>query len=541
MSCRVVSCSAPVARATEKPRTASERSDASGGSGSAKRKRKSTVSSTALGAAIAPERTFNVWTAEQLDALNAAAAEQGLTEAKMDDRWEAVAEKVGHGRSASACRHRWATLQQGKGAPGSKDETAPGAEGPDTAEGTASATWESRKAESSTKIFIGNARAVGGEDELIQFFAAADDEDNRVGGMLTELHWLSGKADGSCFARCSSAAAANAALALNGTKLANGQQLLVQLAHEVSFKSVVPQLKALRPGGGVSSIGQAPQLPVPKGCRGVFLSNLSFALDEATLEWWCNDTVGGSGADNEGGMVSAVRFLTAADQASKKNDQEKPTAEVESAASETVSTASQVQKQKQKQNHKHKHRHAGCAIVEFKKPAAQSIEKIIAKHGSSLLSRPVAVKFARAEWKNNKTKRKPSRKKSSSKPKKNKKTDQEKILTKRGKKDTGNKEGETTKRRKEKNNSTTTTTTTKQKTEHQQEEAQPKVTSPAQESIASETGQKKLRPRKRKKTSKVATAAASAEPNSGSAGKPEAAVKSTATKAKAAKRQKVVK
>eukprot|EP01043_Picozoa_sp_COSAG02_P078749 COSAG02_NODE_17886_length_973_cov_1.583524_1_plen_188_part_10 len=81
----------------------------------------STVPATpgALGAAVAPERTFNVWTAEQLDALNAAAAEQGLTDAKMDDRWQAVADKVGHGRSASACRHRWAALQEGKGAPSS--------------------------------------------------------------------------------------------------------------------------------------------------------------------------------------------------------------------------------------------------------------------------------------------------------------------------------------------------------------------------------------------------------------------------------------
>ena len=367
---------------------------------SAGRKRKSPTDSAepaALGAAVAPERTFNVWTAEQLDALNAAAAEQGLTDAKMDDRWQAVADRVGHGRSASACRHRWAALQQGKGAPSATEATSPSAVQPKTAEPrraekVASAAWKSRKAESlhATKIFIGNARALGGEEEVIKFFAAADDEDSRVGGMLTEVQWLSGKADGCCFARCSSAAAASAALALNGTEVSSGQQLLVQMAHEVSFKSVVPKLKTIRSGESTdgAGIGPAPQLPVPKGCRGVFLSNLSFELDEATLEWWCNDFVGGDGAEGQGtgGMVSSVRLLTAADQAAKQNGKDDATKdEAQEHDSETATAVSQAQDQKQK----HKHKHAGCAVVEFKHPAVPSIERMIAKHGSSLLSRPV--------------------------------------------------------------------------------------------------------------------------------------------------------
>ena len=234
-----------------------------GGSKAKKRRKSSTGAAATLGAAIAPERTFNVWDAEQLDALDAAAAEQGLTDAKMDDRWAAVAAKVGNGRSASACRHRWAALKEGKGAPAppAADATSGAAEA-DTADETAAAadstsTWKSRKADSTraTKIFIGNAKALGGEDKVIQFFASADDADDRAGGMITELQWLSGKAEGSCFARCSSAAAAAAAVALSGTTVSAGQQLLVQMAHEVSFKAAVPKLKSLRGSDGGSGSG----------------------------------------------------------------------------------------------------------------------------------------------------------------------------------------------------------------------------------------------------------------------------------------------
>jgi hypothetical protein len=529
---QVPSTSAPVP--AEVPTSAPQTS-------SAGRKRKSSADPAtpgALGAAAAPERTFNVWTAEQLDALNAAAAEQGLTDAKMDDRWQAVAERVGHGRSASACRHRWATLQEGKGAAPSTNAALSGTVQPDAAKKTAAATWKSRKEESphATKIFIGNARALGEEDEVIQFFASADDEDNRAGGILTELQWLSGKADGCCFARASSAAAAKAALALSGTQVSNGQQLLVQMAHEVSFKSVVPQLKTLRSGdsaGGVGTIGSPPQLPVPKGCRGVFLSNLSFELDEATLEWWCNDTVAGDGGEGEGtgGLVSAVRLLTA-DQASKKHGKDESTqdesttdeTQEEDGTGESASEVSQPQKKRRKQKHKHKHKHAGCAVVEFKHPAAPSIERMVAKHGSSLLSRPVAVKFARAEWKNNKKKQKLSKKDSGSKKKSNNKTDQKNKKKQKKNKNVQHQEDEDAGKQQEKKEKTKAKTPV-----DKSEETQVQTTSPEKESAT--THKKKLRPRKhKKKTTSAATD--SAEPSGSGGSKANAEAKGEAKPAK---------
>ena len=203
--------------------------------------------------AAAPERTFNVWTEEQLATLESAAAELGLTEAVNDERWAEVAARVGNGRSASACRHRWGSLQKGAQDAKAEPEAKPG--------------WKAPKpSERATKIFIGNARAAGGDDEVRQFFETA--------GELTKLQWLSGKADGSCFAWCATAAVAQAALALSGKAVGKKGQLLVQMAHEVSFKTVVPKLKGLRSSGG-SSIGAPPEGPIPKGCKGVFLVNMT--------------------------------------------------------------------------------------------------------------------------------------------------------------------------------------------------------------------------------------------------------------------------
>ena len=306
--------------------------------------------------AAAPERTFNVWTEEQLATLESAAAELGLTEAVNDERWAEVAARVGNGRSASACRHRWGSLQKGAQDAKAEPEAKPG--------------WKAPKpSERATKLFIGNARAAGGDDEVRQFFETA--------GELTKLQWLSGKADGSCFAWCATAAVAQAALALSGKAVGKKGQLLVQMAHEVSFKAVVPKLKGLRSSGG-SSIGAPPEGPIPKGCKGVFLENLSFELDEETLSWWCNDIVSNSEANGgaAGGKVKAVKFLRRPQEAEKKEESEKT-------ASRKV----------------HKHSHAGCAVVEFKQPARVSIEAMVAKHGATLLGRAVAVKLARAEFK----------------------------------------------------------------------------------------------------------------------------------------------
>ena len=233
----------------------------------AKRQKKGKAA-VAQGPTVAPERTFNIWTAEQLEILNAAAAEQGLTDATMDDRWVAVAEKVGNGRSASACRHRWAAFKEGKGAPvAAEADTVDEAPVNERKLGgkKVESTWKPRE---DSKIFIGNAKALGGEEEVVAFFAAADDGGERLGGVLTDLQWLSGKAEGSCFARCGCAAAAAAAIeSCNGAKVTGGQTLLVQAAHEVNFKTAVHKVKKLRGGDSKSSLGPATTGPVPKGCR----------------------------------------------------------------------------------------------------------------------------------------------------------------------------------------------------------------------------------------------------------------------------------